>query len=99
MDHVRSPEETALVAGAVKPVIAEVVGTKGQDPGPPLVAYLEYRESMHPGKQGEDHGLGNESDQYVTHSHGQAGSGVLRLIKIPAHYGVEDGLNHHQNDE
>src|ERR1700674_1665301 len=77
MHDVRCPEETAFVADAVEPVVAEFIAEKEQDPGPRLKADREKRETMQPGQDGELYGLGEQVDEYISEAHGDAGGGIL----------------------
>ncbi len=53
MDHVRSPEETAFMAAAMKHVISKIFGEEQQQPGPPLVSDMEDGEAMDEAITGE----------------------------------------------
>jgi hypothetical protein len=46
MHYVRRPEEATFMAGAMKPVIAEIVGEERQYPCPPGVSDLQDREAV-----------------------------------------------------
>src|ERR1700751_438235 len=45
MHHMRGPEQAALVAGAVEPVVAEFIAEKEQRPSPPLESNVKNRKA------------------------------------------------------
>ena len=94
MHNVRSPEEPASVAGAVEPIIAEVVSEERQHPCPPLIADRKDSKLVHPGENGEDHSLGQQTNHDVADAHREAGGRVFGLVKIAAHPGVRDSFHH-----
>src|SRR6185312_15109757 len=51
MHHVRCPEETALMAGAMEPVITEIVSKEDEHPRPPCPSHMKQSELI---DEGED---------------------------------------------
>src|SRR5690348_11428599 len=96
MDHMRGPEEPALVAGPVEPVVAEIIGGKEQKPRPPLITDFEDRESMDGSECSERNRLGSYSDQHLANAHRQAGSRALDLVQFATHHRIADYLHDKQ---
>ena len=46
MHDVGRPEQPALVAGAMKPVVAELIAEKEQQPDPPLISEIKNPEAI-----------------------------------------------------
>src|SRR5208282_964257 len=93
---VRSPEETALVADAVKPVVAELIPEKKQEPSPPLVANGEDGETVEVSENGKLNELGEEIHQDVTDAQGDAGGGVLEFIEVAMKNRGRHGFQNHK---
>src|SRR5215813_11378057 len=99
MDHMRGPEETALVARAMEPIVGEIVGDKEQQPRPPLITDFEDRESMDSTERRERQSLCRYSHEHIAYAHGETRSRVLRFVKIATHHRVADHLNSQQKQE
>src|ERR1700730_6417984 len=99
MDEVRGPEEPALLADAVEPVVAELVAEKEKDPSPPLVANVENGEAVKKSQDLEEDDFREEVDEYVAEAHGDAGCGVLEFVEIAAQDRASDGFRDHQQNE
>jgi len=62
----------------------------------PVVTNVKDREAGDPGKDAEDHCLGNEADQDIADTHRQAGHGVFVLVLAASHQGIEDRFGQQQ---
>src|SRR5579864_424253 len=99
MHHVRSPEEAALVADPVEPVVAEFVTEEEQRPGPPLKPNRKNRKAMQPGEDAELERLGEQVDENIAEAHGDAGSGIFYFVNVAPHDGASDGFHKKQDDK
>src|SRR5438046_9302003 len=99
MDHMRGPEQPALVADAVEPVVGKVIGEKEQKPGPPLIADFEDCEAMDGSEHSKSYCLGGNSDEDIADAHCQTGSRVLDVVQLATHHGIADYLHDQQNQE
>jgi len=75
---VRRPEEAALVAGAVKPVVAELVAEEEQYPRPPLETDRENGEAMQPGEEAVLESFGEQIYKHVAQAHADARRCILQ---------------------
>src|SRR5689334_23810375 len=99
MHHMRSPEQPAFMAGAVKPVIGKVFGKKQNRPGPPLIADVEDGEAMDSCISRKHQSLVNHAEQHIAGTHGETGSSVLELVKIATHECVKHHLKQKKRDK
>lgn len=87
------------MAGAVEPVVAEIVSEEDQHPGPPVPSDMKERELIDDSENAQHHGLGAQPDDHVADAHGERGSRVLELVEVASHHRIGDGLKHQQKDE
>jgi hypothetical protein len=78
---VGSPEDPALVADAVKPVIAGFVAKKEEHP---LIAEVKNSKPVQPGEHREREDFREEVDGDPAEAHADAGSRVVHLIDLRA---------------
>src|SRR5579883_917008 len=99
MHDVRCPEEAAFMAGAVRDVVAEIVGEEERNPGPPLVANVENSKPMYEGVKAEDEQFCCEANNHIANTHGEAGCCVLELEQIAVHPPCGDCFEQKQEKE
>src|SRR5215472_7003388 len=99
MHHVRGPEEAALVAHSMEPVIAELVAEEEQNPRPPLVPDVKDGEAREPCEDGELHDLAEQIRSDAAEAHGDAGRGIFQFIDFALQDGADNGFEHHERDE
>src|SRR5262245_24404265 len=80
VDDMRSPEEPAFMADAVKPVVGEIFCKEYDGPGPPLIADVENGKAVDRGICAEYQRLADDADEHVTRSHAERGRSVLELV-------------------
>ena len=83
--HVRRPQDSHFVMGAVEPVVDEVAGDAAGSPTTTSVGSIaQQRELRHRSEQRQVHALHDQVDQHVADAHGQAGGGVAPRVAAQA---------------
>jgi len=83
----------------VIPIISKIVGEKGQQPTPPLIADVEQREAVKEGKGGELHRFGYGVDEDIADPHGDIGGRIFDSIEVTPHESIGDYFQSQKDQE
>ena len=87
------------MARTVIPIISKIVGEKGQQPSPPLIADVEEHEAVKEGKDGELHHFGYGVDEDIADAHGDIGGRIFDFIEVTPHESIGDHLQSQKDQE
>ena len=101
MHRMRGPQDVALMAHAVQPVVAEVIEHKGKHPGPgTLGRQFEQRQVLDGERVGQQaHALGEQACGGGQHSGAEAVDGIRHSVVAHATPTVGQQLDHDQGNK